>query len=55
MSEDNMNTRLIPAKGSPRNQKEKISQGLVKILAWLPVYTAIIVTLTLLAIFLEWR
>lgn len=40
--------RWIPRYGDPVTTMEKIMQRIIKTLAWLPVYTAIVVTATLL-------
>jgi hypothetical protein len=39
--------RWLPRHGNPRSIYECISQNLVKLIAYLPVYTAIVVTLVL--------
>lgn len=42
--------RWLPRNGKPSTGAEKVVHAAIKILAWLPVYTAIVVTLTLLAV-----
>lgn len=42
--------RLIPSQGQPEKLIEKICQTAVKVLAYLPIYTAVVVTLVLLAV-----
>lgn len=41
---------MIPRQGKPSTPFEHLSQILIKFLAWLPVYTAIVATLTLYVI-----
>jgi hypothetical protein len=43
-------TRWFPRYGDPVTSMEKFVHSLVKTVAWLPVYTAIVVTLTLLVL-----
>jgi hypothetical protein len=38
----------LPRQGVPLNNYERFSQTAIKVIAWLPVYTAIVVTLVLL-------
>lgn len=45
-----MARRWTPRSGKPTNRSERIMQKIVKVLARLDVYTAIIATLTLLAV-----
>jgi hypothetical protein len=42
--------RWLPRHGDPETKTERVMQQLVKIVAFLPVYTAIVVTLTLLVL-----
>lgn len=38
----------LPRDGDPLSYLEWVSQSVIKFIAWLPVYTAIVVTLVLL-------
>lgn len=42
--------RWIPRYGDPVTTIDRIVQRIIKFVAWLPVYTAIVVTLTLLVL-----
>ena len=44
--------RLLPRKGKPLCLVDWISQVLIRVLAFLPVYTALVATLTLIAVWL---
>lgn len=38
---------MFPCNGEPENTLERVSQTIIKVIAFLPVYTAIVVTLML--------
>lgn len=46
--------RLLPRDGEPVEFLERVSQAFVRGLAFLPIYTAVVVTLTLLVALLMW-
>lgn len=44
------NHAWLPRQGKAKSTGESLSQAVIKIIAWLPVYTAIVVTATLYCI-----
>lgn len=41
----------LPRQGKATRRGEKMTQTTIKLIAWLPIYTAIVVTLVLLMLF----
>ena len=45
-----MSKNWLPRQGQPSTLLEKLAHNVIRLIAWLPIYTAIIATLTLLVV-----